>query len=435
MVSWNGERHLAHCLDAILAQVGPDDEIVVVDNASTDGSAGLVRGRYPTIHLIETERNLGFAGGCNVGLRAAGGELLFLVNQDVVVQPGWLEAMRAALSPAAVGIVGCKLLYPHGVIQHAGGIVCFPSGLTDHSGHLELDQGQWDRGRDVDYVTGAALGLRRDVLDEVGELDEDFYPGYYEEVDYCFRARAAGRRILYAPQAVAVHAESTTLGKGSQVYLHAFHLGRLRFVLKHLSSEQFLREFVPSERNSLSRVSGWDRRAVMVQVYRAALLMLPEIRAAKGRGSRVADSLFPEMVDALAGLSAEAWKHARRGPGGETVNDDLVDELDVTSTVHEQSFRSDKAIIGPLIAWFRTMWNSVSTRWYVLPMVEQQNAFNSAVVSHLQEMSERLIAIDRDQTALARNIAELRYRHIQLDRQLAATGARVQLTDADLAQD
>ena len=137
----------------------------------------------------------------------------------------------------------------------------------------------------------------------------------------------------------------------------------------------------------------------------------------------------------MAGLSVDVWRQARGGRGGETVHDDPVDELDVTSMVREQPFRSDKPIVGPLIAWFRTVWNSASTRWYVLPMVEQQNAFNTAVVSHLREMSGRMIATDRDQTALARNIAELRYRLIGVNRRVAAMGAQAQPPETDLNQD
>jgi GT2 family glycosyltransferase len=431
VVSWNGEEHLADCLDALLEQASLDDEVLVVDNASTDGSVELVRSRYPTVRLLEMERNLGFAGGCNVGLRAAAGRRLFLVNQDVTVRPGWLQAMLAALSPPDVGIVGCKLLYPDGTIQHAGGIVSYPSSMTDHAGHLEPDRGQWDRGREVDYVTGAALGLRRIVLYEVGGLDEGFYPGYFEEVDYCFRVRASGRRVVYTPEAVAVHVESTTLGKESQAYLHAYHVGRLRFSLKHLSTEQFLHDFVPSERESLSRVSGQDGRAVMPRVYRAAMLTLPQIYALKEDCSAESSGVFQEMVESLTCLSAEVWSQARPREGGETVSEDPVDELEATGTIHEQPFRSNKPIIGPFIAWFRTVWNSVSTRWYVVPMVEQQNAFNRAVVSHVQEMSGRLIAADRDQTALTRNIAELRYQVIDLDRRLADLEARSRSLEAD----
>ena len=85
VVSWNGESHLGSCLDALLEQVGPDDEIVVVDNGSADGSATLVRQQYPQVRLIENQCNLGLAGGYNVGVRAAQGEYLLLVNQNVVV--------------------------------------------------------------------------------------------------------------------------------------------------------------------------------------------------------------------------------------------------------------------------------------------------------------------------------------------------------------
>lgn len=105
------------------------------------------------------------------------------------------------------------------------------------------------------------------------------------------------------------------------------------------------------------------------------------------------------------------------------MSEDLIAELRAKQTIREQPFRSDKPIIGPIIVWLRTVWNNISTRWYVLPLLQQQNEFNASVVAYLREMNERLaeiderlIDLDRDQMALTHNVAELSYRLIRLDR-------------------
>ena len=324
IVSWNGGTYLEGCLDAILAQVG-SDEVIVVDNGSTDGSVALVRECYPQVHLIENERNLGFAGGCNTGLRVAQGDVLFIVNQDAVLREGWLEVMCDALADRSVGVAGCKLLYPdRRTIQHAGGILRRPRAVPDHRGYGEVDDGRWDEPVDVDYVTGAAWGFGRDTLERVGELDEDYWPGYYEEVDYCFRAREAGLRVVYVPGAKAIHAESTTLGKESEAYLKAFHRGRLRFVLKRLPLEEFLRDFVPAERSWLTGDLARSERLVMGSAYRAAMLMLPAIYAARQEPSQPAFDLLRHVTEALVNLEAEVWRRSgrpwsSRGLGGRSL--------------------------------------------------------------------------------------------------------------------
>lgn len=305
VVSWNGEAYIEDCLDAVVVQAGADDEIVVVDNASVDGTVALVRERYPHVRLTENERNLGFAGGCNAGLRVAEGEMFFILNQDVVLREGWLDTMCQTLSDPQVGIVGCKLFYPDGrTVQHAGGIIHWPRATPDHWGHGEEDDGRWDKPVDVDYVTGAAWGFRCDTPEQIGELDAGFWPGYYEEVDYCFRAREAGLRIVYVPAAEAIHAESTSLGKGSEAYLQAFQQGRLRFVLKHLPIERFLCDFVPTERAWLAEKLTRSERLIMERVYRKVLLMVPAMYAARGAYNQSTFDMLLKVTAALVDLGS-----------------------------------------------------------------------------------------------------------------------------------
>jgi len=299
---WNGHEHLPVCLDALLAQAAPSLEIIAVDNGSTDGSAALVHERYPQVRLIENGRNLGFAGGCNVGLQAARGECLILVNQDVIVQAGWLEAMVKALSLPEVGIGGGKLLYPDGTIQHAGGTISYPLAHTDHYGRHEMDKGQWSVQREVDYVTGALMGLKRTLLDRVGLFDEGFFPAYYEEADLCTRARAHGFRILYAPDCVGIHHETTTTAKTGVVKNRWVERGRLRFVLKHYTTQQFYTDFLPAERTWLATAPDLALRQGLRMAYLDILLGLQDVPRTGVLSEETATEAVAEALIGLRGI-------------------------------------------------------------------------------------------------------------------------------------
>jgi hypothetical protein len=317
--------------------------------------------------------------------------------------------MCRVLEDGSIGVAGGKVLYPDGrTIQHAGGVVRWPQALPDHWGHGQPDDGRWDTRRDVDYVTGATWGFRREMVEQVGELDEGFWPGYYEDTDFCYRAREGGWRVVYVPEAKAVHLGATSLGAGTPSYVRAIHQGRLRFALKHLAASRFLDEFVPAERAWLAQISSVEDRLALVQVYRLTLRALATFAA----GQMGDWGLFRDVAEALVSLRAEAGRM-----GGEWM-EELISDLEARKTVQERPFRSDKPLVGPLIAWFRTAWNSVSTRWYVLPLLQQQNLYNESVAVHLEELNQRLIVLDREQTALVRDMAELTYQYARLRKQL-----------------
>jgi len=249
ILSWNGRQYLGSCLNAILKQSQGAHEILLVDNGSIDGSVEFVITYYPTIRVIQNHANLGVAGGWNVGLKETTGDIVVFVNQDVIVRPDWLFQLNSVfMETPEAGVIGCKLLYPdEKTIQHAGGKILYPLAITKHYGSKEIDIGQYDALREVDYVTGAAFGIRRDTLCHIGLFDDRFFPAYYEDVDICVRARQFGYKVLYSPNPVAVHYESTSLGKHSEQYYFHYHQNRLRFVFKHLTMQRILYEFLPAE--------------------------------------------------------------------------------------------------------------------------------------------------------------------------------------------
>lgn len=307
VLNWNGKHHLERCLPSLIALDYPTYEIIVVDNGSTDGSIVYVTNAYPTVRLIETGFNLGYAGGMNVGITHSRAEVVILLNNDIIVPPQWLGAFMAGLeTDPRIGIAGCKLFFSDGVtLQHAGGWITYPRGISGHFGYREPDRGTYDTLVDMEYVTGAAMAIRRVMLDEVGLLDINFFPVYYEDVDICYRARDAGWRVVYVPGASLIHMESATIGRDSCAYLRFLNQGRLRFLLKHMPPQQFMDEFIPAEQNWLERDAGALERRVMASVYKLSLLTVAEVYAAKS-AAEVSFAVLQQVLRALSDLSQRA---------------------------------------------------------------------------------------------------------------------------------
>lgn len=281
IVSLNGEDRLPDALRAVQATRWPRFEIVVVDNGSTDRTSEVTRRIAPEARCLRVERNLGFAGGNNVGLAEARGDVLVLLNDDCEPRPDWLAAwMDAARSRPEWGVLGAKLLYPDGrTIQHAGGVM-EPNGLTKHLGYMETDEGQHDTPRECDYVSGAAFAIRRDVLERVGPLDAAYFPIYFEENDFCARVRRAGFGVHYIPAAAVIHHESMTTKKLSFGFLKKYHRNRLRYVIKNFDAPQ-LRRAARREIGWLVRAHPWDCYIPVALAYAHALWRLPELLRAR----------------------------------------------------------------------------------------------------------------------------------------------------------
>jgi Predicted glycosyltransferases len=397
---WNGREHLPGCLDALLAQDYPNFEIIAVDNASVDGSAELIAEKYPQVRLIRNICNLGFAGGCNVGLKAAQGDVLVLLNQDTVVLPGWLLALVEALQKPEVGIVGCKILYPDGkTIQHAGGWIEWPLGLAHHYGKGELDQGQWDQHREVEYVTGAAMAFRRHLIDQIGGMDEGFWPGYFEDADFCFRAREIGYKILYIHEAVVLHKETTSISDPFKLSC-AYQKGRLRFVLKHMSPYQFLGEFVDAEKSyQMSALRGRENGPLQI-AYLEAMRNAPIIAVTRWRAHvQIIKAVLFSLQDLFEHSMMESQRKLLEMIGQTELSRDEIRSLGSSfpgfPPLQEFQFRSSFPIIGPFISYLRRLFFSISSKWAIRYLIQQQEAINRQ-----QE------AINRQQEAINRFLIE-----------------------------
>ena len=395
ILNWNGRQLLGDCLFAVMAQDYPRFQTILVDNNSSDDSVAFVKAHFPQVDVIENGANLGFAAGNNVALRQLQSEIAVLLNPDVTVSAGWLRNLvQPLLNDDRVGITGGKLHYPGGrTLQHAGGRLHFPQAIPTHDGIRELDEGQHDQERDAEYVIGAALALRSELLTQIGLLDEGFFL-FYEDVDLCYRARQAGFRVVYVPSAVAIHVESATAGKGSPAYLSRFHISRWRFLLKHYRFEELVQDAIPAEQHWLGRISHLEHPAA-IDAYQAARQALPQVVNLPGgrpfSASQV-ERLDQELrrLELIVGRFAAALLPATNP----------IDPLQALAVVHEGSFVSNLPVIGPLVAGFRKLWNGVSTQWYVRPLLRQQNQFNQVLVARLRALESRVISQDQDLSAL-----------------------------------
>ncbi len=226
IVSYNVRDLLIACLESIQSALASSRlryEIIVVDNASSDGSPEAVRHRFPGVRLIESPENLGFAAANNRGLQIAGGRVLVLLNPDTTVPPGTLEILFDYLGEHPdTGVVGPRLIYPDGSTQPSRRR--FPTFLT---GLLEstIVQDYWPKNpaarryyladrpdnvtQDVEWLVGACLMARRKVFEQAGVLDEAFFM-YSEEIEWCHRVRKAGWRTVYLPEATIIHHEGAS---------------------------------------------------------------------------------------------------------------------------------------------------------------------------------------------------------------------------------
>jgi GT2 family glycosyltransferase len=234
ILSWNRAGDTLECLRSLARLEYPDLAVTVVDNASTDGSPALLRAHFPDLDLVENERNLGFAAGNNVGIARAldrGADYVFLLNNDTEVAPGMLGALvDVAESDPAIGMVGPKILYydPPDLVWSAGGVVD-GRGRAAHPGADQPDDDTPASPRDVDYVTGCGLLVKRAVIEAVGAFDERFF-AYFEETEWCARARRAGFRVVYAPSARMWHKIQPGARAHSRLYLYLMARNRLLYL-------------------------------------------------------------------------------------------------------------------------------------------------------------------------------------------------------------
>jgi len=238
---WNGIEILEPCLLSLRAATYQNLEVVVVDNASTDASVAVIRSKYPEITVIENAKNLGFAGGCNVGIKATNSEHYLILNNDTTHDPDWIEPLVKELeSDPKIAAVQPKIMSAQDptVFDYAGGVgglidvLAFPYALGRIFTTRETDDGYYDNPRDIFWASGTALLLRGSALQETGLFDEDFF-AHMEEIDLCWRLHNADWRVVNAPSSRIYHHSGWTLPPDRYQKKYLNHRNNLMMMIKN----------------------------------------------------------------------------------------------------------------------------------------------------------------------------------------------------------
>ena len=376
IVNYNGDPFLTACLEALSAVRLRPHAVYVVDNASTDSSM-LELNAYPWAEAIQNQTNLGFAGGANAGLKRVETSIAVILNPDVELAPDFGGALIDAFAGnPRLGVAGALLTYPDGVtVQHAGGVINYPSLSTWHQGRGEQITSAPDSPIAIDYAAGAALALRMDAVREIDGFDEQFSPVYYEDVDLSVRAREAGWDVMLFPGLRALHHEGVTL-EYDATYHHFLHRNRIRYALKHLSDSEWLHDFVPLE---ISRI----RHELVRPEY-------PEAREAVG-------------LESLDILLRELPPLATAGDAVASVPDYPVEAVNIGELETLRAARAEAPSTRlPFVGGVLEMFKFLAPRWYVDGALEKQREFNDAVVRAFESQRYRNIRqdrVNREQTA------------------------------------
>jgi GT2 family glycosyltransferase len=309
VVNWNGREHLEVCIRSVLRQTLPGVEIVLVDNASNDGSVGFVQSQFgAAVRVLEQPENLGYAGGLNAGIRAARGRYLLALNSDTEVAPDALARLVAAADEwPNTGMFAPKILSfdDRGILDNVGHLL-YPDGLSRGRGRLEPDRGQYDRDEEIILASGCAAFLRRAMLLDVGLFDTDLF-AYCDDTDLGLRARLAGWRCRSVPAAVVYHKYSAASAPYSPLKAFLVERNRAWVAVKCLPAPLLIASPVftalrlgaqawgaLTRRGAAGRFTSTHSSAellvVLLRAYAAALRGLPSAwrkRRAVQRGRRV----------------------------------------------------------------------------------------------------------------------------------------------------
>jgi len=212
ILNWNGKEYLDRCLQSVKNQTYPHMETILVDNASTDGSAESVKNLFPDLRLLINHKNLGYGAGNNQGIREAMGRYIFILNSDTEVEERCVEALWQCIeTDQRMGTTTPKiLLYERRDIIDAAGLTIYPDGLSIGRGRLEPQERYSDK-EEVFFGSGCASLYRKEMFEEIGLFDADFF-AYAEDTDLGWRARLAGWKAYYVPEAVVYHHHSKKFG-------------------------------------------------------------------------------------------------------------------------------------------------------------------------------------------------------------------------------
>jgi GT2 family glycosyltransferase len=303
ILNWNGEQILEECLLSLQRQTYRPLEIIVVDNASTDDSVSAVKAKFPDVRLIVNERNLGFGGGNNIGIRVSRGRYILILNNDAWLEPGCIEQLKRSIEKnRRYGACASKIfLEGEEDTLDAAGISIFPDGLSIGRGRLEKGY-LYDREEEVFFSSGCACLYRREMLNDIGLFDEDFF-AYADDTDMGWRAQLAGWKCIYNPKAIVYHKHSASSSAYSPLKAFLVERNRLWVAIKYFPvSMIILGQFFTLWRYACqaygalfgkgaagkftAQFSKYQLLAILLKVYGAAIKQLPLILRKRNKGRR-----------------------------------------------------------------------------------------------------------------------------------------------------
>lgn len=299
ILNWNGVEDTIECVESLKKVTYPDYNIAVVDNGSSGNDVEILKAKFGDyIDIIENGKNLGFPEGCNVGIRYAlenGADYILLLNNDTVVDPDFLsELVRMAESDPSIGIIGPKTYFydEPNLLQFTWARIDLWRGMIFQPGANETDTGQCDEVHEADYVQGSCFLIKRAVTENIGLMDPRYF-SHWDECDYCMRAKRAGFRLVYLPQAKIWHKLARSGGKITGWFQYWNTRNCFLFMKKYATRWQIVTFTL-----WFFGLTFWYRSAVYLLYYRNVKvlryfyrgilhgLMMPAVPSGKGRGAR-----------------------------------------------------------------------------------------------------------------------------------------------------
>lgn len=241
LVNYNSYEDTIECVKSLEKISYPGYKIIIVDNASINNSFISLKKSLKDCIIIESKVNLGFAGGNNLGIEYAlndGADYIMLLNNDTLVEPNFLDNMLNSFKENdKVGLVGCKIMYypKKDIIWYGGGYIDLFKFVGAHYGGRELDEGQYDSEKEIDFMTGCCMLIKREVFEKAGLLSDEYFM-YFEDVDFCVRVKDVGYKLWYNPKAVIYHKVGLSSGgEESSFSIKWCNRNRLLFMKKYKS--------------------------------------------------------------------------------------------------------------------------------------------------------------------------------------------------------
>ena len=324
---WNGIETISECLESLSHTNFDSFEIIVSDNASTDGSQKWIKDNYPKVRLLENDQNYGYAGGCNKGAEIANGKFLLFLNNDTVQDPDWLgHLIRCIEKNDEIAAVQPKILnyFDKNIFDYAGGsgghmdMFCYPFARGRLFLEQEKDKGQYDTAEQCFWASGTSILVRKDLFNEAGEFDKVFF-AHMEEIDLCWRLQAMGYQIWVEPRSIVFHKNAVSLPMHShrKYYLNhrnsllmllsnyslpnAFYIGTIRIMLEFIALVYAIVKFDMNHASGIIRSLSW----VVLHPFTIMVRRKRFKKLRKFKDSHILKKLFNKPIVVLHYLSGK----------------------------------------------------------------------------------------------------------------------------------